>query len=177
MGVTLLRHTQPDIAPGVCYGQTDLGLAEGFLADADALSARLPGPGRPEFERIVTSPLLRCRTLAEVLSKSKGLTVEVDARIKEMDFGAWECQPWSEIPRPELDAWAADFLHARPHGGESVAMLKHRVDRALADIRQAGQSTLVVTHSGIIRVVLARGDRAEDFDAAVGFGEWVDLDG
>ena len=54
-----------------------------------------------------------------------------------MDFGRWEGLPWSAVPRAELDAWAADLMHARPHGGESVAMLLARTRRALARCRAA----------------------------------------
>ena len=28
MELYLIRHPRPQVAPGVCYGQTDLGLAE-----------------------------------------------------------------------------------------------------------------------------------------------------
>ena len=56
-----------------------------------------------------------------------------DERLREFDFGTWEGVRWDAIPRAELDAWAADFFHARPHGGESVHMLRERVETAIAD--------------------------------------------
>ena len=72
-----------------------------------------------------------------------------------MDFGRWERVPWNDIDRTELDAWAADFFHARPHGGESVAMVSERVGSALADYRRSGVSHAVVTHAGIIKAARA----------------------
>ena len=36
----------------------------------------------------------------------------------EMDFERGVA--WDDIPRPEIDEWGENFLHARPHGGENV---------------------------------------------------------
>ena len=80
-----------------------------------------------------------------------------------MDFGAWEGQDWNDIPRMELDAWAADFLHARPHGGESVHAFAARVHEFLAELRKDGVSRLVVTHAGVIKASTV--DKGADFAA------------
>ena len=144
MDMILLRHTKPAGAQGLCYGRTDLALGPCFAAHAGRIVQDLP-----DVARIVTSPLSRCAALARVIGQARGLAVDTDPRLTEMDFGAWEGVPWADIPRHELDAWAADLLHARPHGGESVADLRARVLPALRDHAQAG--TLVVTHHGVIK--------------------------
>ncbi|MEM0985080.1 MAG: alpha-ribazole phosphatase [Pseudomonadota bacterium] len=170
MGLIIVRHTRPLIAEGICYGRTDLNVADTFPDEAENVTASLP-----VFERIVSSPLTRCRKLADILAEQTGLSVTEDARVTEMDFGAWEGRPWSDIPRAELDAWAADFLHARPHGGESVAMLRRRVNDALSDWQSQTRSTLIVAHSGVIRAARATGDTADAFSTHVGFGEFVTI--
>jgi alpha-ribazole phosphatase len=129
----------------------------------------------PLFDAIITSPLRRCRLLAEAIGAARGLTVETDPRLAEMDFGDWEGQPWSDIPRAGLDEWAADFLHARPHGGESVAQLQARVLAALAGYRARPGHHLLVTHAGVIKAALASGPRAEDWPPALAFGEFVTI--
>ncbi|MEL7454686.1 MAG: histidine phosphatase family protein, partial [Pseudomonadota bacterium] len=126
MGLILLRHTTPDVAPGTCYGRTDLDVAVQFHAEAAEAAAALP-----KFQRIVTSPLIRCRKLAAFIAEMTGLDICEEPRVQEMNFGDWEGCLWSDIPRPQLDAWAADFLNARPHGGESVAIFRVRVGEAL----------------------------------------------
>lgn len=68
-------------------------------------------------------------------------------------FGCWEGRAWGEIPRGELDAWAADLQRARPPGGESVAMRLARIWRAIGRLPPGGR-TLVVTHAGPIRAAL-----------------------
>lgn len=169
MGLTFLRHTTPDVAKGTCYGRTDLGLAATF---EDELAQVLNG--LPKVDRIVCSPLIRCRTLAERVATTVGLSAQVIDGLTEMDFGRWEMVPWSDISRDELDAWATDFMGARPHGGESVQMLRDRVAGTIADL---GAGTLVVTHSGVIRAAAAIRDHPDGWEIDVKFGGMVRLDG
>ncbi len=166
----LLRHLRPAVAEGVCYGITDLDLAEGHAAVLETVLERLPA-----LDGIATSPLRRCRILAEAIATRRGMRVVTDHRLIEMDFGAWEGQPWNDIPRAELDQWAADFLHARPHGGESVAQLQARTQAALAEYHATPGHQLLVTHAGVIKAALATGHRAEDWPAALAFGEFVTI--
>lgn len=169
MALILLRHTTPDVPPGTCYGRTDLGLASSFDREAEAVLSRLP-----KARRIITSPLTRCQLLADRVASAWRVTAAVDDRLREMDFGSWECVPWKEIPRGELDQWSNDFMNARPHGGESVAMLQARTLAALKDAQAAAEPTLLVTHSGVIKSAFARGPAADDFATAVDFGEHID---
>ena len=170
MGVVLVRHTRPVVPEGVCYGITDLDLAPTFDDEAAAIVAALP-----PAERLVSSPLRRCRRLAERIGVARGLAPAFDDRLREFDFGAWEGVPWDAIPRAELDAWAADFFHARPHGGESVTMLSERVRSAIADYRRSGLTHLAVTHSGVIKAALAQSGHADGWQAGVEFGGLVHL--
>ena len=129
----------------------------------------------PAVERIVTSPLRRCRRLASRIARQRKLPITVDRRIQEMDFGRWEGRRWNDIPHQEIQAWMRDFLHARPHGGESVAALRARTLEALSHYRGCGRRTAVVTHAGVIKAALADGDTRESFRTRVDFGEWVVL--
>jgi alpha-ribazole phosphatase len=138
-------------------------------ADALAVSGRLP-----KFTRIVTSPLRRAAELAKALGSLTGIPVRTEARLQEMDFGRWEGQLWSDIPREELDIWADDLLAARPHGGESVQMMVDRVGTALADHGQA--DTLFVTHMGVIRSALFLSGAKAPWEAKVDFLGWITLD-
>jgi alpha-ribazole phosphatase len=139
----LLRHPRPLIAPGICYGQLDVA-AEDPAPIVARLRRELP-PGLPVW----SSPLQRCRTLAEALQPAPRL----DARLMELDFGAWEGRPWDDIARPELDAWAADVDGYAPPGGEAPHQLQRRV-LAFVGALPAG-AHLVVTHAGVIRTLLA----------------------
>lgn len=170
MSIVLVRHTRPAIGTGICYGRTDIALADSFAQEAQAVVSSLR-----DSDVLITSPLRRCRKLAEEIAAAFGLVPQTDLRVQEMDFGSWEGRPWSDIPRGELDEWARDFLHARPHNGESVAMLRERTLHAIADYRDSGHRYVVVTHSGVIKAALADGDSAESFAAKIGFGAAIAL--
>jgi alpha-ribazole phosphatase len=146
----LIRHPQPAVAPGVCYGRLDLPPA---AADAalEQLAARLRAE-LPPATPLWTSPLVRCRALAERLHAAP----QVDARLQEMDFGAWEGLHWDAIARDQLDAWAADVADYAPPGGESARALQARACAWLAEIVTAAPPAAVaVTHGGVIRVLAA----------------------
>ncbi|MDX1291582.1 MAG: alpha-ribazole phosphatase [Hyphomonas sp.] len=170
MALTLLRHTQPDVAPGTCYGRTDLALARSFPEEAESVLL-----GLPAIDRIVSSPLGRCARLAEFVAARTGLDVVRDERLVEMDFGAWEMRLWRDLPRHELDAWATDFLHARPHGGESVAMLTERTQAAITQLGALDGHTLVVTHAGVIKAVFAAAGGHHHYRSAVAYGGLITL--
>jgi alpha-ribazole phosphatase len=167
MGVILLRHTTPKVEHGVCYGMTDLALAESFEAEAAEIVRQATRP-----VRIVTSPLGRCRRLADRMGAVFGLEPQVDPRWREMDFGTWEGVDWSAIPRHELDGWAAAFHDYNGHGGESVAQLEARVRAALTSLPEGA---LVVTHAGCIKAACAIRGQPPGWEARPRFGEAVQL--
>ncbi|MEM1250430.1 MAG: alpha-ribazole phosphatase family protein [Acidobacteriota bacterium] len=170
MALTLVRHTRPAVEDGVCYGATDLGVADDFEGAARSVVASLT-----PCDVLVTSPLQRCRLLAERIGRAFELPPIVDERVREMDFGRWEGMLWSDVPRDEVEEWNRDFLGARPHGGESVAAMRARVEEALVEYRSSARSHIVVTHSGVIKCALATGDEARDFTTNVAFGEVIRL--
>lgn len=143
MRLFLVRHPQPDVAAGTCYGRTDLALADPPAACAAALRPLLP-PNAPLY----SSPLRRCRQLAEYLHPAPIF----DDRLRELDFGAWEMQAWDAIDRAALDSWAAAPLGFVPPGGEAVASLRRRVVEFLAQLPAAA---VLVAHAGVMKICVA----------------------
>lgn len=142
----LIRHAQPLIAPNRCYGRSDIPAVAVTAAEISALQAQLPPQQNLQF---FSSPLQRCAQLAQQLAN--GRPVNYSPGLQELDFGAWELQPWAQIPRAALDAWASDLQHFAPPGGESFAQLCKRVGQFIqqCDPRAAN---ILVTHSGVIKV-------------------------
>ena len=147
MTLYLVRHPQPDVAPGLCYGASDIAVPEAELA---RVHATLAAQGLPGGLPVYSSPLRRCTLLAERLAPGR---VTLDARLAEMDFGAWELRPWSAIARSDVDAWTADLLHYRPGGAENVLDVARRVRAFVDDLHTP--SALVVCHAGTIRLLTA----------------------
>ena len=174
--ILVARHPRPRIGARVCYGRTDVPLAEPAEAGADALLAAI---GPDPVERIVSSPLLRAALVARAVAARTGVPLHTDDRLAEMDFAAWEGLAWSSIPRAEIDAWAADPLRYRPGGGESVADVLLRVRRAWTGVASSADNTLVVTHAGPIRCLLhiAQGVPILDaIQASIAYGSVLRLD-
>ena len=171
MRVFLIRHPRPAVAPDVCYGATDLDLAD----DVSACAARLR-PMLPAALHLFSSPLLRCRRLAEALHAAP----RYDERLREMDFGAWEMRAWSEIPRTDLDAWAAAPLSYVPPRGESVHAVRERVIAFLGQYAAPGASDFaVVTHAGVMRIFAAQLQRLPEaawLNLRFGYGEMTTLE-
>lgn len=147
MQLYLIRHPRPDVAPGLCYGRSDLALAEDAAPVAAALRSLLPG-NAPVF----SSPLKRCRLLAEALHPAP----QFDARLLELDFGDWEMRSWADIGRAAIDQWAADPHLFAPPGGESVGAMRRRVAGFLDDLAGHGlASAVLVAHAGVMKVCAA----------------------
>jgi len=159
MDIVLIRHPAVAVAPGVCYGRSDVPLADDPAAAAASIAARLAALRAPSPRCVVTSPLGRCAKVASALAAAYRLDVHEHAWLAEIDFGAWELSAWDAIAREQVDAWAADLLNARAHGGESVAQFDARVQAgfdALTGDPHAAPAAWAVTHSGVIRVIAAR---------------------
>ena len=143
MQVFLIRHPQPAIEPGICYGRLDIDCYD-VERVANALHPTLPS-GIPVY----SSPAKRALKLALTLSRSAAVCV--DHRLSEIDFGHWEGQRWDTIDRQAIDTWAADMLHFTPPGGESVATLQ---TRAIDFATSITGDSIIVTHGGVMRALV-----------------------
>ena len=151
MKITLVRHTSLQIAPGICYGQSDIDVGAGFWEEVGQLKTKLAGA---RFDAVYASPLQRCTKLAAALDYGNAIE---DARLMELNFGDWETQAWDDIPRDIFDVWAYDYANLAPPKGETFGQLQHRALNFLEELKlhHTGKHLLMVTHGGLIRALLA----------------------
>jgi alpha-ribazole phosphatase len=149
--LTLIRHTSLQIAPGVCYGQTDVDVSVNFMQEVLITQKKLSNMA---IDAVFCSPLQRCVKLAEALKLSN---VMQDDRLKELHFGDWEMQAWDDIPRDYFDEWAQNYAHMPPPNGETFNQLQTRGIAFINEIlcQHHKQHVLIVTHGGMIRALLA----------------------
>lgn len=149
MAIYLVRHTAPDVAKGICYGQADIGVKETFLTEASIIQKHLP----QNIATVYSSPLQRCKKLAEHLFANH--TIYLHDHLQEINCGHWELKAWDDIPRAEIDHWMNDLINVRIPGGESYEELYQRVKDAFIDIYQQAGSVVIIAHGGVIRSILS----------------------
>ncbi len=149
MSIYLVRHTAPEIEKGTCYGQADIDVLASFHEEASVIRQHLPAG----MATVYSSPLQRCRKLAEHLFPDTDINLEAD--LKEIDCGEWELRRWDDIPREVVNPWMNDFVNVRIPGGESYVDLYDRVVRSFEKIAASELPAVIVSHGGVIRSILA----------------------
>ncbi len=174
MKLILVRHTAVAVEPGVCYGQTDVPLAESFYDEAEEVKAKL---SKYKIDTAYTSPLSRCRLLAEYCGFPDATA---DVRLMEMNFGEWEMRRYDEISDPRLQLWYDDYLNVAATGGESAMMQRNRFKDFLDSLDVSDEKSIAVfTHGGILIHALAmlKGlTYTEAYSLNLGYGSILEFD-
>ncbi|WJW75160.1 alpha-ribazole phosphatase family protein [Thiohalobacter sp. IOR34] len=153
--VDLLRHGET-VLGAVFLGRSDAPLT---AAGRAAMQAALPE--RPSWQIVFSSPLQRCADFAGELAQQAGVECRLLPELQEMDFGDWDGRSAQQIQAEDpnaLETFWADPLHRAPPGGETLAGFAERVARGwrLLLAAAAGRHALLVSHGGVIRVLLCQ---------------------
>jgi alpha-ribazole phosphatase len=157
----LLRHGA--VRGGTCFrGRQDdplSGLGWGQMSDATA--------DDPGWTEIISSPARRCADFAHHLAARRALTMKIEERLCERHFGDWEGLTASEIQPDALGRFWGDPVGYTPPGAEPYPLFRERVLHVWNNLRQSSaRHALLVTHGGVIRVLIAATLRMPD-DAAL----------
>ncbi len=153
--VDVLRHGA--LEGGVRYrGCTEAALTRAGRAAMDAVWQRV----RAHVEVIASSPLSRCLDPARDWAREAGVPIVVTPDLREMAYGAWENLTHEEI-EARFPGWLARWrkhpVGMRIPGAETVEAFARRVTETWHRllVEHAGRHLLLVTHSGVMRVILA----------------------
>lgn len=148
----LVRHGEtPGNQERRYIGWEDPPLAATGEAQAAALAQNLKNV---PITAVYSSDLRRAVHTAEILAAPYGLAVQIDPRLREINFGDWSGLTYDEIAAlaPEqLQRWVADPVSNPPPRGETLAQLTERVLQALPQ----EDGALVVTHGGPLRAIVS----------------------
>lgn len=153
MLVHLIRHTAV-AASGICYGHSDVPLADTFAAEAAVLKAKLLPVPAAGFQ-VYSSPAARCLALAATFASP----ITIDERLREMNFGTWENRRWADLPRAETEPWIADYVTLAPPQGETFRAVQDRATAFFTELptalSEATGPLLVFSHGGTIRALVS----------------------
>ncbi len=162
-GVTLyfVRHGETDWNATQRYqGQTDIPLNDKGRGQAArngrTLDAHL-GARAPSLD-FVASPLSRASETMAIVRREMGLAADDfrrDIRLQEQNYGHWEGQLWSDLPKTDPEGYAAreqDKWNWQPRNGESYAMLAERIG---GWIRSVERDSIVASHGAVSRALRA----------------------
>lgn len=174
MQIYLIRHTTPEVAKGICYGQTDLNLTSNFDNEASSVLEKIP----KNIDLVFSSPLKRCLRLAQRIKTN----VIIDERLKELDFGSWEMKFWDEIPQEEIKPWYNDWVNVSASKyGESYSELYVRSIEFMQYLKKEYKSSkkiAIVTHAGVIRAINAyvkKIDLKDSFNLKLNYGSTINF--
>jgi broad specificity phosphatase PhoE len=145
--ILLVRHGETEANRArLALGRADPPLTTHGRAQAAALAACLADSGAA---RVVSSPLTRAVATATAIAEVLGVTVEIDPRLVEMDYGEWDERSFSEFPPEDLARWRTDASFSPP-GGESLLAVGERVATLCEELID-GPSVVAVSHVSPIK--------------------------
>lgn len=158
--VVLVRHGETTWHAENRYaGRTDVALTPQGFSQAMHLARWAATAG---LSAVWSSPLSRARLTAQPAAEAAHVSLQVDTRLLELDFGCGEgltdremCERFPEIRAAFVADPVANFLP----GGEDPVHAAQRGAEALhhiASISGPDSRTLVVAHSTLLRLVLCQ---------------------
>ena len=132
----------------IIQGRADVPLNDYGVKEANAVRELL---NEIDFYKIISSPLVRAKKTAEIISNNQ-IPVVTDERIIERDFGEFE-----GLSKDDFDStsfWNYS-LNNRYVKAESVKQLLKRVYNFLDEYKELykEKDILIVTHSGVIPAI------------------------
>lgn len=146
MELFLIPHGLTEPHEGRCIGQYEVALAPAGRQQMERLSVTWGGPP-PDC--MFSSDSTCTVDAAKVLNQLWKVPHAQDTRLRDMNFGVWENQPWAEIEKQHaevVNAWQDDWTTTTPPEGESFEQMAARAKAWLQDLQ--------ATHVGADRIVV-----------------------
>ena len=159
MRLWLVRHgeTEANVA-GLYSGHAPTPLTERGIAQAQTLGTLLRNV---PVDNVLCSDLERARHTTQLILAEREVPVRNMPELNEMFFGDWEMRHHRDLAREDAEnyaVWCNDWQNATPTNGEGFQAFSRRVERFIAQLAdyKACQNLLVVSHQGVLSVLIAR---------------------
>lgn len=154
VNVYLLRHGKTVGEPAL-YGRTDIAVEDKVQ---NQICAQLLEKDWA-IQKVVSSPLIRCRHLAEKLIEARPeLTLDICDDIQELDFGDLDGKPFDTIGEqwPMLEQFWQDPASNTLPNAESLMSFNTRISVYWEQfVDNVAEDTLIICHGGTVRMILA----------------------
>ncbi len=154
--IDLLRHGEPE-GGEMFRGHTDVPLTEqGWQQMRRAVENGDQAP----WQRVISSPLQRCNNFARHLAEQHDIPHSEESAMREISFGDWDGASFEHVRREykeQLKQYWADVSKYTPPNGEPMSAFRTRLVGFWNSLieRHEGEHLLLVSHGGVIRVLLA----------------------
>ncbi len=156
MQIYVIRHGETDYnKQGRYAGSSDIPINSEGIKQAAEAAEKLQNI---KFDLIISSPLIRARETAEIISKSSGVKIITDNRIRERCVGVFEGLTREEAKEkyPELYLRKCTSVpNDAPDGGETIIDVDKRVSSFLHDLsnQYPEKILLIVCHGFVSRMI------------------------
>lgn len=159
MRLWLVRHgeTEANVA-GLYSGHAPTPLTERGIAQAQTLGTLLRNV---PVDNVLCSELERACHTTQLILGDREVPVRNMPELNEMFFGDWEMRHHRDLAREDAEnyaVWCNDWQNATPTNGEGFQAFSQRVERFIAQLAdyKTCQNLLVVSHQGVLSVLIAR---------------------
>jgi alpha-ribazole phosphatase/probable phosphoglycerate mutase len=163
--VLFIRHAETEMAGRFC-GHSDPDLNAKGHAQLAQLAQIL---STEKIGEIHSSDLRRAQSTAEAIAAGRNIALTLSPALREIHFGEWEGMSWRQIEQMDPDyarRWVEGYPHVPAPAGESFPRFEARVvDEVHQLIDRDAETIAVVTHAGVMRVVLRHLHGCSDQDA------------
>jgi len=139
-----------------CHGQYDSTITDNGYRQIAALARRMADV---PIDAVYASDLTRTQTTALAVTRTHGLPLRLEPRLREVSVGVWEDKTWAWLARFDTDrlvAFNSDAQRWSVEGGETMAQVRDRMLAALGDVVAAnpGGRVAVVSHGMALRALV-----------------------
>ena len=159
MRLWLVRHGEAEAnVAGLYRGHAPTPLTERGIAQAQTLGTLLRNV---PVDNVLCSELERARHTTQLILGDREVPVRNMPELNEIFFGDWEMRHHRDLAREDAEnyaVWCNDWQNATPTNGEGFQAFSQRVERFIAQLAdyKTCQNLLVVSHQGVLSVLIAR---------------------
>jgi broad specificity phosphatase PhoE len=163
----LIRHAETDLAGSFCGSSNPAVNAAGKRQLTALIESLRIMPGKP-LSIVYTSSLERTLTTAQQVADYFSARLCIVPDLREIHFGEWEALTWQQIEQRD-PIYARQWLNEYPirpaPGGEPVDRFETRVLSVFDTLASRNERAAIVTHAGVLRVILTRRFMMNDEEA------------